>query len=360
MGISLVALLMAGAVVNFVVGGDDDDDGRRSRPRAYRILYRVEQRIDRERVTWEERVVERPFRGRSATYDRRPGRGARPSTGNLTSAVALYLLQADGRVQEIAERIPAAGAGDHALGVVIDDAVDRGLARRLGRRSVLDRSCTTYRLAGPPTGPLQALEGGDHDDVCIDDAGLLLHEAWTLDGRVVLVRTAVELDLDPPADVLRRALSTAGAEPAAAELAVPRVEVVPPEQAVDSFLAAPPTPSGFTPALVLHHAVPAAVLDPSALDRAAIAYRAAAWVFTRGPDLLTVEAIDGPPGRPPWPADPSVPVRVEQLGPAESVLGPDGAELRVEVGEGRWVRVRGTLPLADVADYADGVRRPRP
>lgn len=356
LGVALATLLGVGAALSF----GDRDAGAPDRLGAYRVLYRVEHRAGQAATSWEERVVARPFRGRSATFDARPRvPGAAPQVANLTSDVALYLVQDDGRLQEVAGRVPGLGAGDHALGVVIDAAVGRGLARRVGSSEVLGRRCTTYRLAGPPTGPLQAFgDAGDRDDVCIDDDGLILREEWVIDGGVVLVRTAVEVDTDLGAAIVERALVTDGAERLPATVAVPRVERLGPGDDLDTFLPPPIAPEGFDPATVVRQLVPAQVSNPSVADPGAIEYVSVAWVFTRGPDLVTVEAVTGPPGRPPWPEDPSVRTSIGGLGVAESVLGPDGPELRVDSGEGRWIRVRGTVAPRALSAYAAELEPP--
>ena len=60
----------------------------------------------------------------------------------------------------------------------------------------------------------------------------------------------------------------------------------------------------------------------------------------------------------PWvETDPSRPVSLP-LGAAKSVVRSDGAELRVDLGQGRWVRVRGTSSVADLTKYAGRLRPP--
>jgi hypothetical protein len=78
------------------------------------------------------------------------------------------------------------------------------------------------------------------------------------------------------------------------------------------------------------------------------------WAFVAGPRVITVEAGTGRPGQLPWRADDTVtrPVTLRGLGRALTAVRSDGAEVRVDLGGGRWVRVRGTLPVGDLVVYA--------
>ena len=45
-------------------------------------------------------------------------------------------------------------------------------------------------------------------------------------------------------------------------------------------------------------------------------------------------------------------VTLPGLGTATTALRSDGPEVRVPLGAGRWVRVRGTVPLSELVSYA--------
>ena len=345
LGAALAGLLLGLAAVNLLASGDDAEEAAGSAVDAYRVVYRVEQLVDDPPiVTWEEKVVRRPFHGLSVTTREPPAPGEQPVSGVLTTADRVYSVSAQG-LQEVAGRVPGVPGGDQALGVVLDDAVERRLARPGDRRRVAGRDCRVYRIARPHHRPLGPFEGDDHTDVCIDDAGLLLAEEWTLDGDMVQVRTAVAVDVSPPDELLREALSPAGASPPPPGLEPPLVTR---DDGATSFLSAPAPPDGFEPAGVMRVVTPASVANPDAAP-GTVLFTSVAWVFVRGPDVVSVEAGEGTA---PWSQeDAAITVELTGLGPAQSVLGPEGAELRLE-RDGRWVRVRGTVAPARLHRYA--------
>jgi hypothetical protein len=309
---------------------------------AFRIVYRIEQ--PNAATRWGELVAERPFRVRAGTYDHRPRLGERPDGGTLTTVDGLFQLRPEG-VQEISGRQPAPGTGDQWLAAQLDDAVDRSLARRVGTATIVGRECTDYRFAEPPVGPIAELGEGDHDDLCLTADGLLLREVWTLKGRVIQRRTAVEVDtsgrgLDDLLDV-----STAAAAPPSGPIAAPT-------DAGASFLPDPSAPTGYSRA-----ARDAFALRQPGDQGPVTLYTSTVWAFTRGADLVTVEAGDSrASGKLPWlDSDPSRRVRLP-IGDGVTVIRNDGAEVRVDLGSDRWVRVRGTIPLAALVRYARTLR----
>src|SRR5204862_8203062 len=125
----------------------------------------------------------------------------------------------------ISGRQPSPGTGDQWLVAQLADAVGRKLAKPVGKATVAGRACIDYRFAEPPVGPIAELGEGDHDDLCLTADGLLLRDVWTLKGRVIQRRAAVEVDesglgldvlldvsaaTDPPAPCPMEALTQAG------------------------------------------------------------------------------------------------------------------------------------------------------
>jgi hypothetical protein len=169
---------------------------------------------------------------------------------------------------------------------------------------------------------------------------------WTLGGRVVQRRTAVQLELSPPG--IDATFDTTGAVPApeSGPVAAPAAEG-------SSFVVDPVPPSGWSLA-----ARDAFVLRQPGDIGAVTLYTSTVWAFTRGADLMTVEAGDSrASGRSPWlTTDLSRAVQLP-VGPGRSVIRNDGAEIRVDLGGDRWTRVRGTVPLAMIEDYARTLRR---
>jgi hypothetical protein len=79
----------------------------------------------------------------------------------------------------------------------------------------------------------------------------------------------------------------------------------------------------------------------------------AIWSFSSGGAVITVEAGQG---QIPWAAGgPVTQLQLRGLGPASSALRSDGPEIRVQLDQDRWVRVRGTVPPGQLAGYASEV-----
>src|SRR2546421_411822 len=211
-----------------------------------------------------------------------------------------------------------------------------------GERLIGARSSRTDQLLEPPVGPIRPPGGpSEHDDLCIDGGGLVLSEAWTLDGRLVLGRTATAVRLSgfslpavegasPPKAGASRAVAAPGS---------------------GGLLARPRPPPGFQALAPVQFGLPDPMQSPSLVAASVV------WSFVRGPDSVTVEAGSERPGQLPWQADDTVtePLRLAGLGPARSAIRSDGAEVRVDLGGGNWGRVRGTVPASALADYASGL-----
>jgi hypothetical protein len=332
------------ALVTVVAGCGSGDGARRPTApvRSVRIVYRIDQ--PNAATRWAELVAVRPFRVRAGTYDHRPKRGERPDAGTLTTVDGLFQLRPEG-VQEISGRQPSPGTGDQWLVSQLADAVDRKLARRVGSAHVARRDCTVYRFAEPPVGPIAALGDGDHDDLCLTADGLLLREVWTLEGKVIQQRTAIEVD------TTGRGLDDLLDSPATIQ-SPPDGPVATHSDAGSSFLSDPAPPSRY--ALAARDAF--ALRQPS--DQGPVTlYTSTVWAFTRGAELVTVEAGDSSAsGKLPWlDRDPSRRVKLP-IGDGVTVIRNDGGEIRVDLGGSRWVRVRGTIPLADLVRYARTLR----
>ncbi len=309
-------------------------------PAAYQIVYRVDQSgggVTRE--SWEVFTQTDPFGASDVTYQSDPRNGASPVTGTVSSFDHLYDL-AHGQLTLVSARQPGPGSGIQALGVELAELKSRGLTQVVGRAVVAGESCTVFRLGEPPVGPISAPNGSGHDDMCIDRSGLVLREAWTYQGRLVLQRTALQRRVgtaDPT-------LTGPPPESSARDTHVPPVlRLV--EPGAQSFLADPPLPAGFaappTVATVAYSpSDPTRVIDTSMI-----------WSFVSGGKLISVEAGQG---MLPWaPAgSPTQAVALAGLGAATSALRSDGPEIRVELSASRWVRFRGTVPPEVLARYA--------
>lgn len=319
-------------------------------PTAYVILYK---NTVNGIPQWEILSARRPFDGSDLTYrtSARPGPGATADAGTISTRTGLFTENSSG-VHLVSDRQPGPPSADLWLSSEMSDAIVRGLAVDQGRtRRIAGFQCDVYRLADPPSGPLHALnESVGHDDMCMSDSGLVLSEAWTYHGSVVLQRTAVSVAIGPgwPA-TLPRPGSTADAGPAGTAGGVSRADSHP-----DTFIASPPAPAGFRSA-----GEPVAFRLPDPEHPTASVASTVVWAFADGSRLITVEAGRQRGGQLPWNPGDTVtrPVRLTGLGAATTALRSDGAEVRIDLGSGRFVRVRGTVSPQALTAYAAQLRR---
>jgi hypothetical protein len=82
------------------------------------------------------------------------------------------------------------------------------------------------------------------------------------------------------------------------------------------------------------------------------------WAFTDGAHVVTVEAGRQRGGVLPWSESdtPTRSIRLSHLGAASTALLSGGPEIRVDAGDGSWVRIRGTVPLTTLTKYAATLR----
>jgi len=319
-------------------------------PHSYVVTYRVLQNASQH---WEVLTVQRPFAGSDLTYDTAdaPRGSDPPASGNISTNLALFAVDGTA-VHTVSGRQPGPASGDQYLAPELGDLLARKLAADTGEtHTVAGRACRVYRFLEPPSGPVKPLgRGSDHDDLCLDRGGLLLSERWMYHGGVVLQRTATavrESDGELDAGVEPAAPSTAGAAPAPAGAASAVPSAHP-----DTFLAPPPVPPGYTSA-----GPPVVFTVPDPQRPTATLATSVVWAFADGARFVTVEAGTGRPGQPPWRPDDTVtkPMTLKVLGPATTALRSDGAEVRVDLGSGKWVRVRGALPVSQLTAYAEGL-----
>jgi hypothetical protein len=311
-----------------------------ARPTSYQVVYRVTAQNGTQ--SWEVLTVHRPFDSSDIVYSRDPAvASSTPTSATWFDVDGLYTLDGSGIVRHVAGRQPGPSGSDQALGVELDGLVARKQARDLGRSmTVAGRRCRVFRFLEPPVGPIKVVTGPDHDDLCIDGDGLVLREDWVLKGRSAYGRVAVRVHTGPVSDPL----SAAGAKPlpgnGAIPTATPGADPHPP-------IAPPPAPAGFQAARTDLFTLPSS-------NGGGLQARSTVWAFTRGGDVITVEAGFERGGQFPW-ADqptPTTTVTLPGLGKATTALRSDGPEVRVLLGSGRWVRVRGTVPLPELVSYA--------
>lgn len=320
-------------------------------PASYVVVYDVHRNGAE---SWEVLRVDRPFAGSHLTYSSTgvPQPGDTPIAGSISTATALYAVNAPG-LELVSARQPGPPSGDEFVGQELPDLVARGLTRSRGVvRTLAGRHCAVYRFAGPLAGPIARLPaGGDHDDLCLDADGLVLAETWTYHGKVVLQSTAVRVETSdrPIAD------STLPAVPSTTNVQAvsPAAGTLAPDRHPSSLIAAPPAPAGFT---AVGPAQDFRLPDPQSPGRLLAA--TVVWTFTSGDQVITVEAGRERGGAPPWQDGDTVttPITLTGLGPATSALRSDGYQLRISLAGGGWVRVTGTVPLAELVAYGQLLR----
>jgi hypothetical protein len=321
---------------------------------SYQVTYRVRNLAAGGAgiVSWERLTVRRPFFSADFSYSTRPGPGVTARAGSLFTEDGLYAIQ-QGAVHPVSGRQPGPPGNDQDLATQLPELEDRGLVRPQDRTLTLaGRRCRVYRFSGPPTGAVAPFAGADHDDVCLDGDGIELGEDWTYHGRLVEDRRAVAVEVGPvPDPVSASALRAAGRVRPGSGAPVAR-----PDPTASTFLATPPLPDGFRRAGVERFAEP----DPQSPQ--VILATSVVWAFTAGADVVTVEAGQSAPGQLPWGSESTSTraVTLTHVGPATTAIRSDGAEIRVDLGSGRWVRVRGTVPLSGLVAYADTLSAPAP
>ncbi len=317
-----------------------------SRPDAYQIVYRQDITTSGDTVRWEDLRVRRPFEAADLLYDSPPTAGAQPLSGTISTEDGLFDVRQGNSLLLVGGRQPGVPSGDQDLITQLPDMESRGLASDLGVSQVVaGRSCHVYRFFEPPSGPVKPLsDAADHDDICIDGDGLVLGEAWTLKGKLVLTRRALRVSLSAPP-----LPSTNGASHPTPGSGTPIATVT---SSPSSFLSTPAPPPGFAAR------PPVQMLIPSPQDPQALMAETVVWAFSDGPATVSVEAGREPPGQLPWQTGDTVtrPVQLAGLGAGTTALRSDGAEIRVDLGNGEWVRIHGTVPVAALVDYANSLK----
>jgi hypothetical protein len=317
-------------------------------PREYRIVYRVT--VGAEETT-ETLSVRRPFQSRLEVRGGRSPRGALrtvrvgrfgviETTSPATDAVRLTVP-------------PSLAPGDLRLLPAIATALAEGAVVARGTRRVSGRSCDAFTLGGPVSAGLLTPVGsnaGERAEICVDGRGLLLAESWTKDGTLLRERRAIEVSALAP----RTSFRIPGAHRPAhgADGSITRVTDASRLPLGSYELPGPPL-AGFT-RLGRWTSISPRVGDranPLDLDVGRQAALHELWV--RGIDILDVEqgSLLGDGG--PLPSHPhGRAADLGGLGTGDAINDLRLAEARANVPGFGYVRVAGTLPLADVIAVA--------
>lgn len=162
-------------------------------PSAYRITYEV---VENGLPRVEEWTVRRPYE--SLVLSTRDG-VLLSGTSTSRARLQTFLSDEDGWLPIQPELHRAAYDQHPASAIGVMEVL--GLVERRGEEEHLGRACAVWRTGQPPSaGAPTPPTDEEHTDVCIDGAGLVLHERWEIGGNVVVERTATALELEPAVD----------------------------------------------------------------------------------------------------------------------------------------------------------------
>jgi hypothetical protein len=322
---------------------------------AYRVVYKVESHNGPHPTVASQTIsVRRPF---DARIEQRSG--APPGVGALsvrvTRLATVAVTQTD-RTATALSPAPAPAGSDLRPGISLTDAIAAHVVQRREQREVLGRPCQVFRAGGAIAAGELVPYAGSHesDDFCVDRAGLVLEDVWIKDGVWLQRRVAVAVTESP-------ALTDDEFQLIGEEL-LPFQDGNGSVRAIDP--ASAPTgrgwllnqaPAGF--ALVGRFAVTPPASKPANVTDSSPAFRDSASVidvYTRGPDVIEVEqGIASSPAVGKFKPSPvATPVDLGELGRGEALLDLRANEVRAGFGDGRFVRVFGTVGLLDIADVA--------
>jgi hypothetical protein len=319
-------------------------------PAAYRIDYRVEERVSGGvRVSTQRVTVRRPFESRVETFD-----GPPPGHGSAALDIVRLGRSTSGHPNAqplVSDQPPALAAGDLRLDASLASAVHAGTAERRERRRVVARVCQVYRtMARLRTGAFARATRSQYVDSCVDREGLLLEEVQVVKGRRDMRAIAVRVDTTPR---LSDATFATGAPTADVEHgggATRRVDPVSSPPGPFWQLDTPPAGFGLVGRFVVVPPQPQNFSDPL---RQGLQQAAVADVFVRGADAIIVERGGTLQGHDPWQSDPNnAAIDLGAVGRGEVLLTTRGAEVRALTGHGHYVRVLGSVPVDQLAAVA--------
>lgn len=169
-------------------------------PDLLEIVYRVE-RVATGVVDTEHRLVRRPFEVRIETHRGEPVEVDLDADPTVLDVAVLGGAETGGVDQDrlLVVVPPVASLRGSHLRTDVAAADAAGVLEPLGYgRKISGRSCAELRTgAGLDGGILRRPTETGHNDVCVDDDGLVLREEITTGGAVIERRTAVSVDTSP-------------------------------------------------------------------------------------------------------------------------------------------------------------------
>jgi hypothetical protein len=313
----------------------------------WRVVYRIEDRAGATpRITTQVVDVLPPYGARSVTFE-----GATASGTSLGGAAWVrghqYLVDADGSAHEVAQVPPSFAGPDAHLDLAMTTALRLGLVRRGGTATVAGTACTEWVSHDPlDSADIAPASATSSTTSCVDERGRLLRDSWVLSGKVVRVRTAVEVGAPQP-DPLR------GATPTPLPLAqLPLLVKDEPAAKLAAALniAVPSGPAG------LRADGATALLERDLAGGTGRALReGAAFAWTDGRRLVTLQVQRGLVQPEPAPTA-GAPVRLASGITARLAPVVNGLQVRLLTPAGLSVQATGDLPEADLLAWVGGLR----
>ena len=336
---AVLLLLAAGTALAACSSGKSPTPG----PSSLRVVYRVEDSAQQPvRVTTLVVDDAPPYRGRTRTLAGPPP-GTTELGGTASDEGHQYLLDPDGGVRTVAAVAPGFAGTATGLSVALPAAAQHGLVRSVGTAQVAGRSCTEWLSRDPlDSAPFAAATAGDRTTSCVDADGLLLRDAWTLQGRLVRTRTAVSIGRGPSL-AGTGLLSGRSPTPAPTAAAGEQVKVVSRAVLLQALaVPEPPVPQGLSPdrdAAVLQ-------LDPD--GRPGVEGGVLTWTDGRRLAVLRLER-----GLTHRIAPPTTGVLVHPEGSRTARLTATSIGLRLTFGQGSFVvTITADVPEADLLAWA--------
>lgn len=162
-------------------------------PGSYRITYDV---VENDLPRTETVMVRRPYE--SLVRSERDGELI---SGTATSRHRLWTYLSDREGWLVLQPQLHRAAFDHRPLRAMAMAISLGLAEERGVASHVGVECRVF-VTGQPlgSGGMAAPSDAESSELCIDDRGLVLHERWTIEGAVVVERTATSVETDIEVD----------------------------------------------------------------------------------------------------------------------------------------------------------------
>jgi hypothetical protein len=361
----VVALVVTGALLAACGGGDDDDSTPRTTetigrsgsvevdtpaaitvdgpPAAYAVTYQVEESDgDAVRTTSAHLLVDRPYRSRLETLD---ADGRRIALRTVDFGRADELKPGE----QATSFMPVPGPSpDDVRGDLLPPA--DGEVRR-----VAGRDCQVHHLGAPVlAGQVIA---GNTTDTCVDADGIVLEEVVTADDEITSRWLATDVDTSPAVDDADFRID--GATVVSADDGGGSVQEVRPDSSTPgTFYVLDAPPAGF-----VHRGryavVPPQAARPDDENTRAHVIAGVADIYERGIDVVVIEQ-GGTLGQVPPFGDernrPSIDPFDNVPGIADAGPTVFGAEVRVLVPPGRYVKVSGTLPVDDLVAITRSLR----